>query len=285
MKALTISKSITNREAITSYLKDISKIPLLNKEEELELAHKAKNGDTRAFNKLVTSNLRFVVSVAKQYQNKGLDLPDLINEGNIGLVKAVKKFDPDKGYKLISYAVWWIRQSIMMALYDSSRPIRLPLSQVLNISKILKTIKEFEQKSERKPTNEELSKILNIPADKIAKLLEYNTKTISFDTPFSDEEDAGSLIDVIPNKNSIKTDKTLTEESEDKNINTILNLLNYREHDVIMMFFGINCQQMSLDDIGRKFGITSERVRQVKEKALSKLRGEHLALIKKILYG
>ena len=133
MKALTISKSITNREAITSYLKDISKIPLLNKEEELELAHKAKNGDTRAFNKLVTSNLRFVVSVAKQYQNKGLDLPDLINEGNIGLVKAVKKFDPDKGYKLISYAVWWIRQSIMMALYDSSRTIRLPLSQVLNI--------------------------------------------------------------------------------------------------------------------------------------------------------
>lgn len=285
MKALTISESITNREAITSYLKDISKIPLLNKEEELELAHKAKNGDTRAFNKLVTSNLRFVVSVAKQYQNKGLDLPDLINEGNIGLVKAVKKFDPDKGYKLISYAVWWIRQSIMMALYDSSRTIRLPLSQVLNISKILKTIKEFEQKSERKPTNEELSKILNIPADKIAKLLEYNTKTISFDTPFSDEEDAGSLIDVIPNKNSIKTDKILTEESEDKNINTILNLLNYREHDVIMMFFGINCRQMSLDDIGHKFGITSERVRQVKEKALSKLRGEHLALIKKILYG
>lgn len=284
MKTLQIKQSITDRSdtALKSYLKDISKIPLLTPEQEKEIAAKAKLGDKKAIDKLVTSNLRFVVSVAKQYQGQGIDLIDLINEGNMGIMEAAKRFDVDRGFRFISYAVWWIRQSIVSALSSQSRTIRFPSNQVHLISKINKTIAEFEQKYERKPSNEELENILGIPSEKISYILSASSKTVSVDSPLKDEEE-GTLVDVIPNHNSPHTDEALREESKNKEIAMILKRLSYREHDIIRMFFGLGCDSMTLENISTKFGLTSERVRQVKDSAIKSLQGKHLEYVKKVL--
>lgn len=286
MKSLQIKQSITDRSdtALNSYLKDISKYPLLTVEEEKEVATKAAAGDKKSFDKLISSNLRFVVSCAKQYQGKGISLIDLINEGNLGMIKAAQKFNPDKGFRFISYAVWWIRQSILLALSEQSRTIRIPMNQLHTINKINKLTKEYQLKYERNPSNEEIESILNIPKDKIDAIINLNTKIVSVDTPFKDEEE-GTLIDVIPNENSPKTDANLVKESEELEIDKILNKVTDREHDILKMYFGIKCKQFTMEEIGNKFGITNERVRQIKEKAIRDLKNKHINYIKKLLNG
>lgn len=273
MKSIQIKKNITNRKdsALNEYLKDISKIKLLTPEEEKKVGELAKQGSKTAVDKLVTSNLRFVVSVAKQYQNQGIDLIDLIQAGNTGLIEAANRFDVDKGFRFISYAVWWIRQAIIQSLSDNSRVIRLPISQIHSASKINKAISDFEQKNQRIPSEEELEKILGIPANKINKILNSESKMLSIDTPFKDEEE-GTLVDVIPNSNSPKADSLIEKEHKTKEINMLLNTLNDREHDIIRMYFGIGCFPVTLEEIGEKFGVTYERIRQIKEKALKELR-------------
>ena len=273
MKSIQIKKNITNRKdsALNEYLKDISKIKLLTPEEEKKIGTLAKQGDKAAVDKLVTSNLRFVVSVAKQYQNQGIDLIDLIQAGNTGLIEAANRFDVDKGFRFISYAVWWIRQAITQSLSDNSRVIRLPISQIHSVSKINKTISEFEQKNQRRPSEEELEKLIGIPANKINKILNSETKTLSIDTPFKDEEE-GTLIDIIPNNNSPKADHIINEEYKQKEINMLLNTLSNREHDIVRMCFGLGCFPVTLEEIGEKFGVSYERIRQIKEKALKSLR-------------
>ena len=272
MKSIQIKRSITDRNNISlnDYLKDISKIKMLTPEQEKEVGKLAKAGDRKAIDKLTTSNLRFVISVAKQYQGQGLDLIDLIQAGNTGLIEAANRFDVDKGYRFISYAVWWIRQAIIQALSDNSRTIRLPISQIHIIAKINKAISEFEQLHNRRPSNEELEKIVDIPAHKIDKIMSSESKVVSIDTPFKDEEE-GTLVDVIPNTNSPKADNLINEEYKKKEINMLLNTLSDREHDVIRMYFGIGCYPCTLDDIGEKFGVTYERARQIKESALKNL--------------
>ena len=272
MKSIQIKRSITDRNNISlnDYLKDISKIKMLTPEQEKEIGKLAKEGDRKAIDKLTTSNLRFVISVAKQYQGQGLDLIDLIQAGNTGLIEAANRFDVDKGYRFISYAVWWIRQAIIQALSDNSRTIRLPISQIHIIAKINKAISEFEQQHNRRPSNEELEKIVDIPAHKIDKIMSSESKVVSIDTPFKDEEE-GTLVDVIPNTNSPKADNIINEEYKKKEINMLLNTLSDREHDVIRMYFGIGCYPCTLDDIGEKFGVTYERARQIKESALKNL--------------
>jgi RNA polymerase primary sigma factor len=285
MQRLSITPSITNRDAIKYYLKDISKIPLLSVEEEKELGRLAKQGDKKAQDKLVISNLRFVISVAKQYQHQGLPLDELISAGNLGLMHAATKFDVDRGFKFISYAVWWIRQSILKALYSTSRTIRLPLNQINNVSKILKAIKDFEQKYERTPTTKELEALTELSEDKISKLIEYSKYTVSIDTPFSDDEEAGTLVDIIPNHNSTNTDEALIKESNTNQILSILNLLRDREHDILRLYYGINVRQMNMEEIGELFGISAERVRQIKKKALDMLREDCSKELSNILYG
>lgn len=284
MKSFKISKSITNRGdvSLNLYLKEISRHPLISSDEEIRLAKLIKVGDKEALNKLVNANLRFVVSVAKQYQSQGISLIDLINEGNIGLIKAAEKFDEERGFKFISYAVWWIRQAILQALADQARTVRLPLNQVSTLNKISKFSSKFEQIHERKPSLEELEEELKIPVDKIVELLAASTKCVSFDTPFKDEEE-GCLLDIIPNNNSPIADDSLMEESQVKEVDLILNKLTIRERAIIKMFFGIEVQEMSLEDIGRKFGLTSERVRQIKEKVLRDLRTNHYDEIKNLI--
>lgn len=269
MKAFTIKQSITNRDrdSINLYLKDISHIKMLTPGEEKEVAVKAKAGDKRALSRLISSNTRFVVSVAKQYQGQGLDLEDLIAEGNLGLIKAAEKFDPDRGFKFISYAVWWIRQSILQALSDKSRTIRLPLNQVTLLNKIRRATAEFAGKNERDPSLGELEEITGIPSDKIYAILNMSSKLISVDSPFKDEEE-GTYIDIIPNQNSPKADAELMKESKDSDIAKVLSPLGPRSHDIIRMYFGLGTRELTLTEISEKFGITSERVRQIKEKAL-----------------
>jgi RNA polymerase primary sigma factor len=285
MQRLSITPSITNRDAIKYYLKDISKIPLLSVEEEKELGKLAKQGDKKAQDKLVISNLRFVISVAKQYQHQGLPLDELISAGNLGLMHAATKFDVDRGFKFISYAVWWIRQSILKALYSTSRTIRLPLNQINNVSKILKAIKDFEQKYERTPTTKELEALTELSEDKISKLIEYSKYTVSIDTPFSDDEEAGTLVDIIPNHNSTNTDEALIKESNTNQILSILNLLRDREHDILRLYYGINVRQMNMEEIGELFGVSAERIRQIKKKALDMLREDYSKELSNILYG
>ena len=286
MKSLQIKQSITDRSdtSLNDYLKDISKYPLLTAEEEKEIAKKSLSGDKIAKDKLIKANLRFVVSVAKQYQNQGIPLIDLINEGNIGMIKAAAKFDPDKGYKFISYAVWWIRQAILSSLSDKSRTIRLPVNQIHILNKINKITQEYEKKYERVPNNEELSKILNIPANKIDAIINSNNRIVSVNTPFKDEEE-GTLIDIIPNTNSPKSDDKLMEESKKKNIELILNSVGDREHDILIMFFGIDCYPMPLEEIGKKFGVTNERIRQIKEGTLKTLKEKYSKNIKNLING
>jgi len=273
MRQLKITKSITNRESasLDKYLQEIGKEELITVEEEVELAQRIKKGDHAALEKLTRANLRFVVSVAKQYQNQGLSLPDLINEGNLGLIKAAEKFDETRGFKFISYAVWWIRQSILQALAEQSRIVRLPLNQVGSLNKINKAFSKFEQEHERKPSPEELAETLDLPADKVADTLKVSGRHISVDAPFVDGED-NSLLDVLPNTDSPNADKKLIMESLSREIDRALATLTERESDIIRLFFGIGCQEMTLEEIGERFGLTRERVRQIKEKAIRRLR-------------
>ena len=273
MRQLKITKSITNRESasLDKYLQEIGKEELITVEEEVELAQRIKKGDQAALEKLTRANLRFVVSVAKQYQNQGLSLPDLINEGNLGLIKAAEKFDETRGFKFISYAVWWIRQSILQALAEQSRIVRLPLNQVGSLNKINKAYSKFEQENERKPSPEELAESLDLPADKVADTLRVSGRHVSVDAPFVDGED-NSLLDVLINNDSPNADRSLIMESLSKEIHRALATLTERESDIIRLFFGIGCQEMTLEEIGERFGLTRERVRQIKEKAIRRLR-------------
>ena len=271
MRQLKITKSITNRESasLDKYLQEIGREDLITVEEEVELAQRIKKGDHAALEKLTRANLRFVVSVAKQYQ--GLSLPDLINEGNLGLIKAAEKFDETRGFKFISYAVWWIRQSILQALAEQSRIVRLPLNQVGSLNKISKALSKFEQENERRPSPEELAEELDIPVDKISDTLKVSGRHISVDAPFVEGED-NSLLDVLVNDDSPIADRSLINESLSKEIDRALKQLTPRESEIIKMFFGIGCQEMTLEEIGDKFGLTRERVRQIKEKAIRRLR-------------
>ena len=274
MRQLKISKSITNRESasLDKYLQEIGREDLISVEEEVELAQAIKRGDRKALEKLTRANLRFVVSVAKQYQNQGLSLPDLINEGNLGLIKAAEKFDETRGFKFISYAVWWIRQSILQALAEQSRIVRLPLNQVGTLNKIIKAQQKFEQENERPPSSAELAKELDIAEDKIADTMKVSGRHISVDAPFVEGED-NSLLDVLVNEDTPNTDKSLINESLAVEIERALSTLTEREAEIVKLFFGIaGCQEMTLEEIGDKFGLTRERVRQIKEKAIRRLR-------------
>ncbi len=285
MRQLKINKSITNRESasLDKYLQEIGKEELITAEEEVELAQRIQQGDKVALEKLVKANLRFVVSVAKQYQNQGLSLPDLINEGNLGLIKAAKKFDETRGFKFISYAVWWIRQSILQALAEQSRIVRLPLNQVGSINRVKKEFMKFEQQYERQPTEKELAEILDMPVEKIREAFDISGKHVSVDAPFQESED-GSLLDVLANPNAPKTDAQLMKDSLNVEIERALSTLTERERDVIKYFYGINAEQLSLEEIGEKFGLTRERVRQIKEKSIRRLRhSSRSEILKKFL--
>ncbi|MGI6718251.1 MAG: sigma-70 family RNA polymerase sigma factor [Bacteroidales bacterium] len=274
MRQLKITKSITNREvaALDKYLSDISKEPLITPEEEVELAQKIKAGDDRALDKLVKANLRFVVSVAKQYQNQGLSLPDLINEGNVGLIKAARKFDETRGFKFISYAVWWIRQSILQALAEQSRIVRLPLNQVGTISKIKKEQARLEQEYQRIPTTAEIADSLDIPDSKINSAHRINLKTVSVDAPLPGD-DGNCLLDVLNSSENPDPDSQLMYDSLSMEIRRSLSLLGEKEREILMLHFGIGIGYgLTLDEIGTKIGLTRERVRQIKEKALRRLR-------------
>jgi RNA polymerase primary sigma factor len=273
MRQLKITKSITNRESasLDKYLQEIGREELITVEEEVELAQRIKKGDKNALEKLTRANLRFVVSVAKQYQNQGLSLPDLINEGNLGLIKAAEKFDETRGFKFISYAVWWIRQSILQALAEQSRIVRLPLNQVGSLNKINKAFNKFEQEYERTPTPEELADTLELPKEKVTDTLRVSGRHVSVDAPFQ-EGDENSLLDILINSDSPKADNKLISESLMKEIERALSTLTDRERDIIRYFFGISCQEMTLEEIGEQFGLTRERVRQIKEKAIRRLR-------------
>lgn len=273
MRQLKISKSITNRESasLEKYLQEIGHQDLLTADEEVELAQQIRKGDRKALERLTKANLRFVVSVAKQYQNKGLSLPDLINEGNLGLIKAAERYDETRGFKFISYAVWWIRQSILQAIAEQSRIVRLPLNQVGSVNRIARELNKFEQENERKPSVEEMADRIDLPEEKIAEAMKINTNHVSMDAPFADGED-NSLLDFLPNTDSPSTDNVLDKESLRTEIGRVLDVLNDREQKVIKAFFGIGMQEMTLEEIGDKYNLTRERVRQIKEKAIRRLR-------------
>jgi len=274
MRQLKITKSITNREnaSLEKYLQEIGRESLINAEEEVRLARKIKQGCQASLEKLTRANLRFVVSVAKQYQNQGLSLPDLINEGNLGLIKAAKRFDETRGFKFISYAVWWIRQSIMQALAEQSRIVRLPINQLGSVNKIKKTFSILEQKFEREPSNSEISIELELPEESVANTMKISGKHVSVDAPFVAGEEH-SLLDVLENPDSPLADRSLMHESLGQEINRSLSTLTQRESDVVKLFYGIGCNHsLTLDEIGSKFDLTKERVRQIKEKAIRRLR-------------
>ncbi len=272
MRQLKITKSITNRDSasLEKYLQEIGYEELLTVEQEVELAQRIRKGDEKALEQLTRANLRFVVSVAKQYQNQGLSLPDLINEGNLGLIKAARKFDETRGFKFISYAVWWIRQSIMQAIAEQSRLVRLPLNQVGSMNKINRVLNKFEQENERRPSIDEIADNVDLSEDKISEALSVNSHHVSVDAPFNDGEE--SLLDVLPNGDTPMADKELVMESLREEIGRVLQTLNDRERKVIQAFFGIGEPEMTLDEIGEKYGLTRERVRQIKEKAIRRLR-------------
>ena len=274
MRQLKITKSITNRESesLDKYLQEIGKEELLSTDEEVELAQRIKKGDRQALDRLTKANLRFVVSVAKQYQNQGLSLSDLINEGNMVLIKAAEKFDETRGFKFISYAVWWIRQSILQAIAEQSRIVRLPLNQVGAVNRINREANRFEQEHERRPSVEELSEKVDLPEDKIDDALHVGGHHVSVDAPFVDGED-NSLLDVLVNDDAPMADRQLVVESLRAEIRNALQMLNDRERKVVTAFFGIDQPEMTLEEIGAKYGLTRERVRQIKEKAIRRLRG------------
>lgn len=288
MRQLKITKSITNRESqsLEKYLQEIGKVDLLTPEEEVELAKRIKSGDQAALEKLTKANLRFVVSVAKQYQNQGLSLSDLINEGNLGLIKAAQRFDETRGFKFISYAVWWIRQSILQALAEQSRIVRLPLNKVGSLNKINKAFSELEQAFEREPSAEELAEQLEIPTEEVETTLGVAARHVSVDAPFVTGED-NSLLDVLENGTTGNTDTELEyKQSLRKEIERSLSTLTERQCDVIKLYFGIGVEHpMSLEDIGEKFGLTRERVRQIKDKAINKLRSANRSKLLKNYLG
>ena len=273
MRQLKISKSITNRESasLDKYLQEIGHEDLLTVDEEVELAQRIRKGDRKALEKLTKANLRFVVSVAKQYQNQGLSLPDLINEGNLGLIKAAEKFDETRGFKFISYAVWWIRQSILQAIAEQSRIVRLPLNQVSSVNKINRVLNKFEQENERRPSVDEIADKVELPEDKIIDAMKVNGRHISVDAPFIEGED-NSLLDIMVNDDAPLADRSLVMESLRDEITRALSTLNERERNIIECFFGIGQPEMTLEEIGERFGLTRERVRQIKEKAIRRLR-------------
>jgi len=274
MRQLKITKSITNRESrsLDKYLQEIGKEELITAEEEVDLARKIKQGDQVALEKLTRANLRFVVSVAKQYQNQGLTLPDLINEGNLGLIKAAQRFDETRGFKFISYAVWWIRQSILQAIAEHSRIVRLPLNQVGSLNKLNKAFSKLEQEFEREPTEEELASILDLPEDKVKDSISISGRHISMDAPLISGEES-TLYDVMENRDSPKADRSLIMESLQQEIERTLDTLSEREKEIIKLYFGIGMNHgLTIDEIGEKFDLTRERVRQIKEKALKRLR-------------
>ena len=284
MRQLKVTKRITNRESVSldKYLLEISREERVSPEEEVELAQRIRKGDHDALEKLVCANLRFVVTVAKQYQNQGLSLADLINEGNIGLIKAAAKFDETRGFKFISYAVWWIRQSILQALAEQSYLVHKPMNQVGLVNKISKAIALFEQGNERRPSAHELEEMLDVPAEKIDEALLTSGHSVSMDAPFVDGED-NSLLDVIPNDDSPMADNGLMAESLSKDLDRALATLTDRERDIVRMFFGIGCREMTLEEIADKFGLTRERVRQIKERAIRRLRHSGIKSIKEYI--
>lgn len=273
MRQLKITNSITSRgsQSLEDYLNDISKQPLLTAEEEVKLAQRIRNDDREALERLVCANLRFVVSVAKQYQNQGLTLPDLINEGNIGLIKVAEKFDETRGFKFISYAVWWIRQSILQALAEQSRMVRLPLNQVSAVSRINKLIMKFEQEHERKPSAYELSELIDETPEKIRDSLRANGRPMSINAPLGEGDDS-TLLEVISDENTPQADRGMIDKSLATEIERMLDTLDEREKTIVEMCFGINNREMTLEEISEKFGLSRERVRQIREKALLKLR-------------
>ena len=273
MRQLKITKSITNRESESreKYLQEIGREELLSTEEEVELAQRIRKGDRQALERLTKANLRFVVSVAKQYQNQGMSLPDLINEGNLGLIKAAEKFDETRGFKFISYAVWWIRQSILQAIAEQSRIVRLPLNQVGSVNKINRMLNKFEQENERRPSMDEISEQIDLPEEKVGEAMLANNRHVSVDAPFIDGED-NSLLDVLVNDDAPMADRQLVIESLRAEIDNVLKTLNERERRVIQAFYGIGEPEMTLEEIGNKYGLTRERVRQIKEKAIRRLR-------------
>lgn len=275
MRQLKIIKQVTNREAesLDKYLHEIGKEELITAEEEVDLAQRIRNGDTDALDKLIRSNLRFVVSVSKQYQNQGLSLPDLINEGNLGLIKAAQRFDETRGFKFISYAVWWIRQSILQSLAEQSRIVRLPLNKIGSINKINKTLSQLEQEFEREPLPEEIAKVLEMQPEEVKNALKLANRYISMDAPLQQGDDDGNLYEVVPNKENEAPDKQLLVKSLQKEIERALSTLTPRESEILKMSFGLNgTMQYTLDEIGQKFELTPERVRQIKEKSIKKLK-------------
>ena len=274
MRQLKITKSITNRESasLDKYLQEIGREVLVTVEEEVELAQAIKKGDQAALDKLTRANLRFVVSVAKQYQNQGLSLPDLINEGNLGLIRAAEKFDETRGFKFISYAVWWIRQSILQALAEQSRIVRLPLNQSGSLSKIAKMQQKFEQLNERRPSIEEIASSIDLPEEKVEDAMKSNTRHISVDAPFSDADESNTLLDVLEDTSAPEADNELVSESLRSEITKALNVLKPREKEIVEASFGIGCSEQTLEEIGAKYGLSRERVRQIKEKAIRRLR-------------
>ena len=275
MRQLKITQSITNRESasLEKYLHDISKEQMITPQEEVELAQKIRAGDAEALNRLTRANLRFVVSVAKQYQNQGLGLPDLINEGNLGLIKAAQRFDETKGFKFISYAVWWIRQSILQAIAEQSRLVRLPLNQIGTLNKVRKSFSKLEQDFQREPSAEELAEVMNSSINHINDVMRVSSRPLSFDAPLDSSDDSSTLLDILDNNEIAGTDTGMIQESMSEDINRYLSLLNPKEIQVIKMFFGIGySHNMSLDEISLNIQLTRERVRQIKEGALRKLK-------------
>ena len=286
MKQLKITQQVTKRDiSIDKYLKEISRYKLLTPDEEVELAQRIKEGDMESLEKLVNSNLRFVVSVAKQYQNQGLPLSDLINEGNLGLIKAAMKFDETRGFKFISYAVWWIRQSILQALAEHSRIIRLPINKLNEINKINKVFQELEHKCEREPDLEEVSEVIEQSMEDIKKTLSYNTSHSSLDAPVSSDDENVKLVDKIQSEEYGKPDKTLIRESLELEIKRIFTTLSEKESNILIYYFGLfGNPQMSLEEISKKIGLTKERIRQIKENAILKLKNSSRSkLLKKYL--
>ena len=276
MKSFKITQSITDRKdaSLGIYFKDVSKLSMITSEKEVELTKRIKLGDKAAANELVTANLRFVISVAKQYQNKGLDLVDLIQEGNIGMLEAAYKFDETRGYRFISYAVWWIRQSIMRAISEQCRTVRVPMSQIVNMSKINKMSEKFEQKNGRAPSMEEIEEETNLNRKKINMSLASTYRSVSLESPLRDE-DVSCLLDVLPNDNSESTDTTALKSDLIIEIEHILSKLSYREQDVLRMSFGIGVQAMSNDEIANRFGIGGERIRQIQHSAINHIRNKY----------
>ena len=271
MHQLKILQSVTARTmTVDSYLRDINSIPMVSPDEETELAYSIQKGDEDAYRRLVEANLRFVVSVAKQYQSSGLDLCDLINEGNIGLMKAARRFDPTRGFRFISYAVWWIRQQIMAAISEQGRMVRLPLNQVGILNRINRARAQFEQENEREPSDRELAEFLDITPDRVGEAIRHSARRVSFDVSFGEDGD-GTLLDVVPDENAELADRGLQQESLRTDIQHVMMVLSPREREIVSLAFGIGCREMTLEEIGERFELTRERVRQVKEKAIRKM--------------